>query len=405
MGGGWGNLRPMDYGPSSPGAFTGERSRASRSPRFSDAPESFEDDRDDGADGGGGGAVLPAIDVSEIKGVARARDRLLPWFRKIVDSVEEEQNPLRVTLAQRTAHAGTQKVTTLEHDLQTPVDDTINELLQLAAEDLCEANFIGTKITYALIVPLSNGSNSVQNFVLEQPSLQGALHEPPQRQHFPDAPGVIGQFMGQNLQLTQFALEAASSGKETLERTIERLEEENRYLKRTQFARDREMQILLDGNLKRQFMVEEHRAKVDRDTKIGEGFKAVMPQLLPLLLPQGMAQALAGPLAMAQAAANPPMQQDMHGEGHPQDEGPQGGGFTMPGSGPGPGPGGNEIAIIDELIREFEEDQVFLVKLFNVMGEKPRCAQLLAMLYESSRARQQARAQHKPEESRRTPSK
>ena len=395
----------MNYGPSSPGAFTGERSRASRGPRFDGAPESYDDDRDerdlrddpDDRDGGGG-AVLPhVIDVSEIKGVARARDRLIPWFRKIVDSVEEEQNPLRVTLAQRTAHGGTQRVTTLEHDLDTPPDDTINKLLQLAAEDLCEANFIGEKITYSLIVPLSNGSNDVQNFVLEQPRLQSALHDPPQRQHFPDATGVIGQFMGQNLQLTQFALEAASSGKETLERTIARLEEENQYLKRTQFDRDREMQILLDGNMKRQFMADEHRAKVERDVKIGEGFKAVMPHLIPLLLPQGMAQALAGPLAMAQAATAPPMQQGSAPSPH---DAPPGAGFAMP-----PTPGANETAIIDELIREFEEDQAFFVKLFNVMGEKPRCAQLLAMLYESSRSRQQARVQQKAEESRRTDSK
>ena len=421
----------MNYGPQPPGAFRSDRSRdprleggrpeggrgafrsersrdprledegsGRRDPRFDDQEESY-DDVDDDRD-----ARPPVIDVSAVLGLPFARDRLLPWFRKIVDSVEEAQNPLRVTLAQRAAQGGLQAITTIEHDLESPPDETINQLLQIAVEDICGAHFIGKKLTYALSVPLSNGSPSLQNFVLEIPRPRGtAFTDPPRAQHFPDPSGVIGHFMDRDLQLTQLAVEGGSRGVDLLERDIERkteeireLKEENRRLRASQFDRDREMQILVDGNLKRQFMVDEHRAKVDRDAAIGEGFKAIMPQLLPLILPQQMAQALAVPLAMATASTQngggppggPPgdapatMRDDDAHAAPPVDMG------AMPGAGMPGMP--DDTALIDELIHELEEDQPFFVKLFHLMGEKPRCAELLAMLYQSSRNRQQQRA-------------
>ena len=412
----------MNYGPQSPpGAFRSERSRdprlegGRRDPRF-DGPESIEDDDDRGDPS----PPPPVIDVSEIRGVSRARERLLPWFRKIVDSVEEAQSPLRVTLTQRVAQGGTQEITTLDHDLEADTAETINQLLQLAAEDICEAHFVGTKLTYALIVPLSNGNNSLQNFVLEIPRPRGtAFADPPRAQHFPDPAGVIGHFMDRDLQLTQFALEGASRGVEVLERDIDRKDEEirllkieNRQLRGSQFDRDREMQILLDGNMKRQFMVDEHRSKVERDAKIGEGFKAIMPALLPLILPQQMAQALAVPLAMANAQQSvgapsgdgdgdgSTMRDAAHGHGH--GHGHEHANAAPPVDMPGMPGMANDAALVDKLIHEFEEDQAFFVKLFTVMGEKPRCAQLLAMLYESSRVRQQRRAQIQAEQSGRT---
>ena len=405
----------MNYGPQSPDALRSERPHAQRArparaeleggrrdPRF-EGSEPYDDDDDDRS------PTPSVIDVSEIRGVSKARDRLIPWFRKIVDSVEEAQNPLRVTLVQRVARGGTSpEITTLDHDLETPPDETINSLIQLAVEDMCEAHFTGTKLTYALIVPLSNGNNSVQNFPLEIPRSRGTTFvDPPRAQHFPDSNGVISHFMDRDLQLTQFALEGASRGTEVLERDIERkLEEirqlklENQRLRGSQFDRDREMQRLLDGNMKREFMAEEHRSKIDRDQKIGEGFKAIMPQLLPFLLPPQMAQALAVPLAMASAnaqsagagpqadASAATMRDDDGSSQQPVDM------ASMPGM-----PGmGNDTALIDELIREFEEDQVFFVKLFTMMGERPRCAELLAMLYQSSRIRQQRRAQIQAEQ-------
>ena len=434
----------MNYGPHSQGGFRPGRSRdpglgsgsrrdrdprleggpppafrdrdRDRDPRSFDGPEEPYDEEDDRSP-----SPPPVIDVAEIRGVQFARDRLLPWFRKIVDSVEEAQNPLRVTLVQRVAKGGTQEVTTLDHDLETPPDDTINQLLQLAVEDMCEAHFTGTKLTYSLIVPLSNGNNSLQNFVLEIPRPRGtAFADPPRAQHFPDVGGVIGHFMDRDLQLTQFALEGASRGTEVLEREIERkieevrqLKQENARLRGSQFDRDREMQILLDGNMKREFMAEEHRSKIDRDAKIGEGFKAIMPQLLPLILPQGMAQALAVPLAMATnerpvygraGAAG-----EERGGSLPDDESARDPAHGAPpvdmASMPSMPGMPNDTALIDELIREFEEDQTFFVKLFTLMGERPRCAQLLAMLYESSRIRQQRRAQMQAEQSGRTKQK
>lgn len=360
---------PSRGGASPPGVPAFHARQAVRGDDDSYEQEGEEDDEGD----------EDAIDVSEIKGVDRARGRLLPWFRNIVNSVEEEQSSLHVVLVQVTSQGGAQDVTGIPHDLATPPDDTINQLLAIAAEDMCGADFSGSKISYSILVKLQNGTTERQTFVLEIPRPRNAtaMTHPPRREHFPDPNGVVGMFMEQNLKLTQFALEGANTGKEVLQRHCDRLEEENRYLKRTQFSRDREMQILLDGNLQRQFMVDEHRAKVERDAKIGDGFKAIVPHILPLVLPPNMAasiQAIAGPMPGAQPT---PAAQSAE---------PQGG-FSSPDmSGMAP----SDTAILDELIGELEEDQAFFMKLYGVMSEKPRCAQLLGALYESSNARRQA---------------
>ena len=408
----------MNYGPSSPpgspGAFRSERSREPRlgvgrdprsfeggpvprrDPRF-EGPESFDDD-DAEQDAG----ALPVLDVSEVRGVSLSRDRLLPWFRKIVDSVEEEQNPLRVTLSQRVARGGLQAVTTLEHNLESPPDDTINQLLQLAAEDILEARFVGTKLTYALTVLLSSGDTSLQNFVLEIPRPRGtAFADPPRSPHFPDVAGTISHFMDRDLQLTQLAVEGGSRGVDLLERDIERkteeireLKDENRKLRASEIDRSWEMQKLIDGNMKRQMMMDEHRSKVDRDAAIGEGFKAIMPHLVPFLLPSNMANAITPALAMMNAQRPPQGDDGASGgqSGEIMRDASADASHDMHGL-PGMPGMANDLALVDELIREFEEDQGFFMKLFTLMGEKPRCAQLLGMLYQSSQARQQMRAQ------------
>lgn len=247
-----------------------------------------------------------AIDVSEIKGVDRARDRLLPWFRKILDSIEEEQSPLHVVLAQVTSQ-GPQEVTKIPHDLASPPDDTMNQLLAIAAEDMCEASFSGSKISYSILVRLQSGTTERQTFVLEIPrpqnttmpssrySLYRAVLQPFRHDDRLDEETVlvvaegpleavrillkerskseIVSFALQDEQLQALMLAPSllapptfrSVEKNILLRTIDRLKEENQYLKHTQFARDRELQILLDGNLQRQIFIDEHRTKVARD--------------------------------------------------------------------------------------------------------------------------------------------
>ena len=404
-----GSGRGAPVGGGRPGRFEGGPV-PQRDPRF-DGPESFDNDDDlDGPDVGPGAGPGAAIDVAEVRGLSRARDRLLPWFRKIVDSVEEEQNPLRVTLSQRVAQGGLQAITTVEYNLETesPPDETINQLLQLAAEDILEARFVGNKLNYALTVLLSNGDTSLQNFLLEIPRPRGtAFAEPPRAQHFPDVTGTIGHLLDRDLQLTQLAVEGGSRGVDLLERDIERkteeireLKEENRKLRASEIERSWEMQKLIDGNMKRQMMMDEHRSKVERDAAIGEGFKAIMPHLVPFLLPANMASAVTPALAMMNAQ-RAPQQSDAGDEGGGHTGASEGQTMHDPsavGVGASPDmpmvPGlVNDTALIDELIREFEEDQGFFMKLFTLMGEKPRCAQLLAMIYEASRVRQQRRAQ------------
>ena len=413
----------MNYGPSSQGTFRSERSPDPRGPRLPsrdphdarfegarrdprlDGPESYDDGDDEDDDRS---SPPPIIDVADIRGVSRARDRLLPWFRKIVDSIEEEQDPLRVVLAQRTSQGGPQPITTLEYKMDSPPDETINQLIQLAADDIAEGRFVGNRMTYALMVQLSNGSTELQNFMLEIPRPRGtAFAEPPRAQHFPDVTGTIGHLLDRDLQLTQLAVEGGSRGVDLLERDIDRkteeireLKEENRRLRASQFDRDREYQILVDGNMKRQMMMDEHRAKVERDAAIGEGFKAIMPQLLPFILPRSMADSVAPALAMATAAQGAAQAGAAEAEAPTNDTGAGAhAGSARDASPDMPMVPGlvSDTAVIDELIRELEEDQPFFLKLFTLMGENPRCVQLFGMLYESSRIRQQQRTGPRPD--------
>ena len=341
------------------------------SPPGARSDEDDEDEDDDEEDNAG------AIDVDAVKGADRARDRLIPWLRRITESVEEEQNPILITLCEVTASSGAQEVTTLEHGQESDIEETVDQLIASAVDDIMGAQFRGSKQSYAIVVRLQSGDTKRYTFVLEIPRPQSALVDPPRRQHFPDPNGVVGMFMNQNLQLTQYALEGASTGKDILLEMNRELKEENRFLRRTQFQRDREMQILLDGNLKRQMLVDEHRAKVERDAKIGEGFKALAPALLALALPPHLAQTL----------------QTLAGSG-------LGGGGVGPQAEPGALALGSspEADLIDELIRELEDDQEFFLKLFNLMGEKPSCVQIFGTLYQTSQARRKARAEQQAAE-------
>ena len=308
------------------------------------------------------------VDVPEVRGVDRARMRLVPWFRRVVDSVEQEV-PLDVTLCQVAHAAGQQPVTTIPYEFDTPVEKAINELLMIAVDDMMEAEFRGAKITYSIIVELQNGKIEKSNFVLEMPRRR-ALDDPPRLAHFPDDAGIKRHLLEQNLQLTEFSLESASAGKDILLQMIQDLREENRLLKRHQFERDRQIQMMMDGNLKRTMLVEEHRAKIDRDTKIADGFKSLAPALLPLVLPSHIAQAF-----QQLAPQAPPSQQ---AQGLPMSA---------------------DADLIDDLILELEQDQEFFMKLFTLMGEKPRCFQILHMLHQGSAARREARARAQVEES------
>lgn len=323
----------------------------------------------DGYDGDEADSSSNVIDADQIKGVDAARRRLNPWLARIVDTVEQEA-ALDVTLCQVAHAAGQQQVTTIPHDFETPVTKTVDELLAIAVDDMHEASFRGTKVTYSLVVELQNGKTERCTFVLEMPRLTSIVHEAPRTPYFPDQQGVTRHFMEQNLQLTEYALDAAGAGKEILLQMIQDLREENRLLKRHQFQRDHEIQKLMDGNLKRNMMVEEHRAKIDQNIKIVEGFKALAPTLLALALPPHIAQAIQ---SLAPAA------QPQHGQ-------------------PGALPMSSDQDLIDDLILELEQDQPFLMRLFELLGEKPRCLQLLGMIHQSSAARREARAKQQAAE-------
>ena len=330
-----------------------------------------------GGSGGGGEEGNPdVVDADGVRGVDRARMKLVPWLAKIADSIEQE-SPLQVTLCQVAVGSGQQEVTTTLLDPDGSVQDTVDQLLDAAVQDMQEAHFSGNGVSYALVVTLQNGKSERYTFILTVPRRR-VLDDPPRSPYFPDAAGQTRFWMDQNLQLTEFALESASAGKDVLLQMIQDLRAENHRLKRHQFERDHQIQILIDGNMKRQMMVDEHKSKLESSQKMIDTFKSFVPMLLGLALPPHLSANLKGFMT-------------------PPDDG-EGASAAMMGPGRAQAPS-NEADVIDELIMELESDQAFFMKLFNLMSEKPRCFELLGMLHTNSAARRESRARAQADES------
>lgn len=330
-----------------------------------------------GYDQGGESDDSDAIDTQEIRGVDKARARLIPWLRRIVDS-NEQQEPPEITLCQVASAAGSQAVDRFTHNFEETVDNTVSAILLRAVEDMETSDFRGQKITYSVVFERPDGKEVRQTFVLEMPRRR-VLDDPPRRAYFPDGAGFQGQLMDQNLQLTEYALESASAGKDILVQMIADLRNENAILKRYQLEWYAQIQKMMKGDVERQIMVEDHRANIESKAKFSEGVKNALPALLGVL---------GGPNA---AAALAMFQQQTGGAA-----GLLGGATGMGAS--GGASGGSDLELIDDLIGELENDKGFLERLFVLMGEKPKAFQALAMLHQSSSARRELRARIQAEQ-------
>lgn len=320
------------------------------------------------------------VDVDDVKGADIAKMRLLPWFRKIVDSIENESHTVEVAVCQTTASGQQQPIDNLTHNLDDSAEETIDQLIGMASDHMRSAEWRGAQVTYSIVVRLPNGSVKRQPFMLHVPRRGNALVDPPRSQHLPNADGIIRMFMDQNLQTTQFALEGANTGKDVLLRHIQRLEDRINELESDKRRRDHEYEILQEGNLRRQMMVDEHKAKVESQAQIVATFKGLIPVLLGLTLPPHLTAMLQGMMSGG-------------GGGGGQGSSSELGGNQLPG-----GPVTSDLDLVDDFIGKLEEDQEFALKLFNLMSEKPEYGRSLAALYESSRARRDARARQQAEE-------
>lgn len=318
------------------------------------------------------------VDVDDVKGADNAKMRLLPWFRKIVDSIENEST-IEVSICQTTASGQQQPIDNLTHNLDDSAEETIDQLIGMASDHMRSAEWRGAQITYSIVVRLPNGSVKRQPFILFVPRRGNALVDPPRSQHLPNSDGIIRMFMDQNLQTTQFALEGANTGKDVLLRHIQRLEDRINELETDKRRRDREYTVLSEGNLRMQMMADEHRAKVESHAEMTKTIKSAIPLLLGLALPPHITNMLQGMM---------------------------GGGVGGQGPGGGPATSGalqhapvtSDLDLVDEFIGRLEEDQEFALKVFNLMSEKPEYGRLLAALYESSRSRREMRARQQADE-------
>lgn len=261
--------------------------------------------------------VAPAIVEASGIDTTRARRVLLPWLRDLVNSLEQEE-PLTIVLSQVTSLGGPKGVTKIAYDYERmTVEQCIDRALMAAVNDMEGGNF-KTTVAYALSV---EGREGRQNFTLVAPRRTGHDHER-RRDYHPDMPGLTAQLMEQNLQLTDRALDSAGASTATLERIIERQDQEIRFLRQGQIDRDIQIQELLNASLKRRMLYEEHEAKIQQGEKFAEGFKAMAPGLAATLGGEKWAAATAlflqqaggpssGGLAMAGMAGQPPTDEDI----------------------------------------------------------------------------------------------
>lgn len=312
----------------------------------------------------------PPPTVIDTSGIAtdRVKARLLPWLREIVDSIEQEEG-LVFILAQVTSLAGDRPVRPISYDFDRPPEDCVNQIIMAAIDDMEGGNF---KTDVAYSVSVDGRDDQRFNFTLK--ASRGHGHdEQRRRDFFPDMQGLTAQLMEQNLQLTDKALDSGSAATGILMKLLESKDEEIKFLKRGQYERDRQIQQLMDGSLKRQMMYEEHTSKLKQQESFADGFKQMAPPIIAQL---------AGPQAAAMAAAL--LQNGMGG-----------GGLSLPGLSQGP----TDEDLLDELILRLEKNAPMRDKIFELLMQgDAEALQVLGELHKRSVMRREQRARMQAEE-------
>lgn len=309
----------------------------------------------------------PAVINTSGVAIDRVKERLLPWLRSIVDSVEQEEG-LVFVLAQVTSLAGDKPVRTIRYDFDRPPEETVHQIVMAACDDMEGGNF---KTDVGYCVTIDGQEDERFNFTLK--ATRGHGHdEQRRRDFFPDMQGLTGQLMEQNLQLTDKVIDASGATTSLLMKIIEQKDAEIVFLKRRQYQRDEEIQKLMDGTLKRTMMYEEHTSKLKQQESMAEGFKQMAPPIVA---------SLAGPQAAAMAAAL--LQNGM------------GNGLQLPGMSSGP----SDEDLLDDLILRLEQNPQMRDKLFEVLLQDQEAIQVLSELHKRSMMRREQRARQQAEES------
>ena len=326
-------------------------------------------------------------DANTFPGVDKARPRLIAWLNKIVDNLEQEA-AINLTLAQVTSLAGEKSVAELTHDLDAPIPETIEEVLNAAIEDMDTGRFL-TRVSYTLRV---DGREDRINFPLEMTRRRETSDEH-RRDYFPDVQGLTAQSMEMVLDLHDRLMDQSTANVEDKNVTIADLREENRLLKMNEWELRRQIERLMSGELKRRMMVEEFKNEQRRKDQNTETFQQ--------LLPVGVSVAL-GPQAGAMVAQ---VQSMMRGSGAARPA-PNGGGASRRDPDDGGAADDDTMLVddgladsesIDRFVTILESNQELFKGLLQVLGPHQEAAALFLGMHTRSMARrQQPAAQASP---------
>jgi hypothetical protein len=305
--------------------------------------------------------------------VEPARTRVLAWLKKMVDSVEQD-GAIDLKLSEAISTGPTRDILgPISHHLDDACETTVEQIISAADDYIRHSGWSGTKVTYEVSAQTSTKEQRI-TFMLEMPSR--APGERPRRTNTPDMEGVTRHMLDINLDLTYGIVDAAQMGKASMEREIERLTRRVRELEQMQFMWMREAQTMMTDNARREILINDSKSKIEGSKALADVLKQIALPLAPLIAGPQYAQA-ASMIAAFTAQATAPGGGGAGGVA----------GALIPGS-----PGDTATAesnLVDELIRELEDDQAYFGKLFEVLGEKPKCAQLLMAIYQLSNGRRQ----------------
>lgn len=325
-------------------------------------------------------------DANTFPGVDKARPRLISWLNKIVDSLEQEA-AINLTLAQVTSLAGEKSVAELTHDLDAPVPETVEEILNAAIDDMDTGRFL-TRVSYTVRV---DGREDRINFPLEMTRRRGTSDEH-RRDYFPDVQGLTAQSMEMVLDLHDRLMDQSTANVEDKNVTIADLREENRLLKMNEWELRRQIERLMSADLKRRMMVKEFDNDQRRKDQNAETFQQ--------LLPVGVSVAL-GPQAGAMVAQVQAMMRGTTGGGRPGETGPSGGtgGTRRDANANGTdGADGDTVLVDDELTDSESIDRFVAIlerradlfqSLLQLLGQEQEAVALLLGMHARSMARRQ----------------
>ena len=326
---------------------------------------------------GSGGSTYP--------GIEKIRPRLIRWLSQIVDSLENEEGHLNLSLFQVVSLSGEQGVSRHTHDVDQQVDETVEEVLASAISDVEGVQYV-TRVSYTVRV---EGRQDRVNFTLEATNHQGATdgRRPDYR---PDMEGVAKLNMDINLELVDRVVDLSTANTEDLRDQVRELRQENRLLKQNEWELRRQINALMNTDVQRRMMIREFEGDQRRKDQYANAFQ----QLLPVGANVAFGPAAGQVIAQLQALAANAMGGGMPGPAALDDGGAAGTALEPPVTGSGPGGAMTETDRIDRFVALLKERDDLLGPLMGIVGQEPQAMEDLLWLINASMERRAARAQN-----------